>query len=192
MRVIFGLLLPAMFCSPLLSGCVESFPVVAGGENGVRNAVAASATSPRQATVALASLDGVPEAVSQRFDRAFAAEATAREITIVEPSTARYLVRGYLSAATSEAGTGTDLTYVYDIFDADDQRRVNRVTDTLTVPASGLEPWSSVDDKALTSLADRSADRLAAALAATPVAHAAPGPAATASMVEPASAATFN
>ncbi len=87
-------------------------------------------------------------------------------------------MRGYLDAASAD--DGTTVTYVYDIFDANDQQRVNRVTDVLTLPTSGGDAWAQVDDSVMASLAGRSADALAAALADTPAAKAALAPTITA------------
>ena len=65
------------------------------------------------------------------------------------------------------------MTFLYDIFDAQSQMRLDRVSDTLTLPSTGADAWAVVDDRVMQSLAGRSADRLAAALAETPAARAA-------------------
>ena len=155
----------------LLGGCVEEIPTAQLGPDGFRASLAHGGVgSPRQATVAITNLEGAPEAVASRFDRVFSKAAVDREITVADASTAHYLVRAYLSAAPSGAGDGTAVTYVYDIFDANDRARVDRVTDTLTLPGSAPDAWALVDDRTMASLASHSADTLAAALAATPVA----------------------
>ncbi len=154
-----------------LGGCVESIPTAELGSDGLRAARGHNAAgSPRQATVAITNLEGAPQPVSSRFGQVFAKAAAQREITVADASTAHYLVRGYLNATPADTGSGTAVTYVYDIFDANDQARVDRVTDTLTVPNSAPDAWAVVDDETMASLAGHSADRLAAALAATPVA----------------------
>lgn len=153
-----------------VAGCVDELPDVAVGHGDVRAAIARGALkSPRPATVALASLEGAPPATVARFDGLFAREAADREITLADPKAARYLVRGYLNAAPAENGTA--VSYVYDIYDAD-HRRVDRVTDVLTVPGSAPDAWATVDDRTMASLAGRSADDLAVALSATPEAQA--------------------
>lgn len=154
----------------LVAGCVDDIPDVAVSRGDVRAAIArGSLKSPRPATVALASLEGAPSEVLVRFNGQFAREAADREITLADAGTARYLVRGYLSAAPSEHGT--EVSYVYDVFDAD-HRRVERVTDMLTLPGSGPDAWALVDDRSMASLAGRSADDLAVALAGMPEAQA--------------------
>lgn len=168
-----------------VSGCVENLPDFKAMSGDVRATVAAqTGGSPRAATVAMTSLDGVPDGVAARFDRTFAKEAAAREITIVGPSTAHYLVRAYMSAYPAD-GSGTAVSFVYDVFDANDQRRVDRVSDVLTLPGSSDDPWSLVDDRVVASLAGRSADVLAAALATTDVARASPSTLALASPAAP-------
>lgn len=153
-----------------LLGCVDNIPEVAADGGNVRQAIArGSLKSPRAATVAFASLDGAPGDQAARFKAVFDKEAADREIMVVDPKAARYLVRAYLSAAPGERGT--DVAFVYDVFDAD-RRRVERVTDTLTLAGSGQDPWALVDERAMASLAGRSADDLAVALSGTPEAQA--------------------
>lgn len=152
-----------------LAGCVENIPDVAVSRGDVRQAIArGSLRSPKSATVAFASFEGAPGGQAARFKALFDKDAADREIAIVEPSAAHYLVRAYLSAAPAERGV--DVVYVYDVFDAE-HRRVERVSDTLTVPASGGDPWAAVDDRVMDSLAGRSADDLAVALSGTPEAQ---------------------
>lgn len=174
----------AVVCALSLGGCVESFPgiQVAGGD--VRNELAQGRTSnARSVTVAIASLEGAPVQTVARFNTAFAKAAPEREITIADAASAHYLVRGYLSAEPAESGTA--VTYLYDIFDADDQQRIGRVTDVLTTPGSKADAWAVVDDRVMDSLAGRSADALASALSATPVAQAELAPVVTASTASP-------
>ncbi len=158
--------------SAVLGGCEGPLPDVHVARGDIRNAIArGEMTSPRAATVALVSLEGGPDDLQARFRQALASEAANREITVSDRASARYLVRGYLSAYAGEAGT--DLSYVYDVFDAALRRRIRRVNDTITMPASGGDPWGAVSDPVVASLAARSADDLAVALAGTPEAEAA-------------------
>ena len=150
----------------LLSGCVDNLPDLQLAKGEVRTTLARAQTVPHEATVAVASLEGAPDTVQFRFRQSFAKAAAAREITVVDAGAARYLVRGYLSATPGEAGT--DVGYVYDIFEAGDHRRVDRVADILTLKDTGAESWTLVDDAVMASLAGRSADQLATALASMP------------------------
>lgn len=157
-----------------LSGCVEPMPQVQVGRGDIRNAIAkGQLTSPRAATVALVSLEGAPDGVEARFRQALATQAASREIAITDAASARYLVRGYLSAYPSEHGV--TVAYTYDLFDAGSKLRRERVADEVDLPAVGGDPWAALTDTALTSLVGHSADDLAVALAGTPEAQAAAG-----------------
>ncbi len=97
---------------------------------------------------------------------AFTKEAAARDITLAEANKANYLVRGYVTAYPTE--TGTEVSLVYDIFDAK-KNRAQRLEDSFVVKsAAAADPWSSVDPAAISNLAAKSADDLAAFLATTP------------------------
>lgn len=153
-----------------LGGCVEqvadanlalpSHPAIA------RN----PGVSPAGAAIAFASLDGAPSAALERFVASLRAEAAAREITLAEPGKARYQVRGYLSAATGS--NGALVSYVWDVFDSG-KRRALRVSDAIMVPGARGDVWSALDERAMRSLAAKSADDLAAFLSNTPEAVAA-------------------
>jgi hypothetical protein len=119
------------------------------------------------ASVALASLSGVPETVADRMKKAFAQEAAQRDIRLAEAKNADYLARAYLNAAPTEAGTA--ITVVFDVFDAD-KKRALRFADSLVVEghSAASDPWSVVDGAAIADVAAKSADALAAFLANAP------------------------
>ena len=78
-------LAPALVTA-LLGGCVDTLPEAHVARGDVRNAIAkGEMTSPRAASVAMASMEGAPESVTARFDQIFAKEAGDREITIAAP-----------------------------------------------------------------------------------------------------------
>ena len=56
------------------------------------------------ATVAIVSVDGAPADLSARFSQSLDEAAAARRIAVAAPAKARYLVRGYLTAAPIEGG----------------------------------------------------------------------------------------
>lgn len=170
-RVLSGMTL--LLVGAALAGCVEQFPDAQVGRGDIRNAIAkGQLTSPKAATVALVSLEGAPAAVDAQFRQLLTGEAAAREIAMTDAASARYLVRGYLSAYAGEGG-GVQVAYTYDVFDAGTKRREQRLSDTIEVPGSGGDPWSAVNATVLASLAGRSADDLAVGLAGTPEAQAA-------------------
>ncbi len=116
------------------------------------------------------SVEGAPDALSQQFDQSLDAAATERQIAMAPPTSARYLVRGYLSASLVKDGAAVDV--VWDVFTSD-KHRAQRLSDTLVVRGSGDDPWAMVSSTALDSIAAKSADDLAAYLSNTP--EAAPG-----------------
>lgn len=171
-RVMMGT--AALATAMTLAGCVEGLPDVQVGRGDIRNAIAkGELTSPKAATVALVSLEGAPATVESQFRQALTAEAANREISITDAVSARYLVRGYLSAYPG--GQGVTVAYTYDVFDAGAKQRRQRVADTMDVPGDAGDPWGAVNATVVTSLVGRSADDLAVALAGTPEAQATAG-----------------
>ncbi len=78
---------------------------------------------------------------------------------------------------SNETTDGAAVEYVWDVFDKHKQR-MQRVNDVLEVKGEGADSWLIVGDDALTSVAAKSADDLAAYLSNTPEAvAAAPAPA---------------
>lgn len=174
----------ALAAAMALAGCVEGLPEAQVGRGDIRNAIAkGELTSPKAATVALVSLEGAPAAVESQFRQSLTAEAANREISITDPVSAHYLVRGYLSAYPGDQGV--TVAYTYDVFDAGAKQRRQRVADTMDVPGDAGNPWGAVDAIVVSSLAGRSADELAVALAGTPEAQATAGKVAGAAAVTP-------
>jgi hypothetical protein len=117
------------------------------------------------APLAIVSVEGAPTDLSTHFSQSLTEAAVARRIAVASPAKARYLVRGYLTAAPIEGGAEVDL--VWDVFTAD-KRRVQRLSDEIGVKGAGSDAWAMVDDAALDSVAAKSADDLAAYLSNTP------------------------
>jgi hypothetical protein len=160
--------LALLAAASMLGGCIDTGATVATGVE--RPAKQQAEISPRGASVAFTSIDGPPRPVTARFLHALANAAAQREITIADPKSAHYFVRGYLTAYT--ARDGTELEFVWDVFDRA-HRRVQRIADVLAAGGSGDDPWKGIDDQSLGNVAARSADELAAFLGTTPEAIAA-------------------
>jgi hypothetical protein len=181
-RLRAGLLAFAAMLS--LGGCMDSNTTVkVNGSVSTDVIMHRSDASPRGAAVAFASLDGPPGAVGGRFAQDLATAAGERDISIADAKSARYFVRGYLTAYPT--GDGTEVSYVWDVFDTS-HRRAQRVTDAVDLKGMAADPWSLVDDKALDQVAAKSADDLASFLATTPeaIAYAAHVPASQTAAVE--------
>lgn len=160
----FRLIWPALPAMLALAGCVEN----ADDIKPVARAIVPAGIA-RGANVVF-SIDGAPAPVIARFTDAMLAAAARLEIPITDGANAKYFVHGYLTAYPDEKGTAVG--YVWDVFDAG-KHLAKRVDDVIVIKAKAPDGWSAVDDAALTSLATRSADDLAAFLGGTPEAVAA-------------------
>jgi hypothetical protein len=148
-----------------LGACVEAASDAAAPALAHRQIERREGVSLAPATVAIVSVAGAPDAVAASFSQELARDARAREIVIVEPRKARYLVRGYLSAAATPGGA--TLEYVWDVF-GPDKRRAQRLNDVISVKGEGDDPWAIAGEAAVDSVAAKSADDLAAFLSNTP------------------------
>jgi len=131
------------------------------------------------APLAIMSVDGAPDDLAGAFQQRLDQASAERQIATAAPADAKYLARGYLNATLVQNGAIVDI--VWDVFTPDKQR-VQRLSDTMVVQGSGDDPWALINDAALASIANRSADDLAAYLSNTP--EAAPGAAAALSYAE--------
>jgi hypothetical protein len=117
-----------------------------------------------QASLAIVSVEGAPRSIAADFSRRLDGAARVRQLAIVDAAKARYLARGYLTASPTE--DGVEIEYVWDVFAANKQR-VQRLNDVVEVKGAGDDPWA-LAGAALTSVAAKSADDLAAFLSNTP------------------------
>jgi hypothetical protein len=155
----------------LLAGCVETTPEIASSADSEHlHLVRRPDVSLAGATVAFVSIDGAPAEVSATFMKALAREAASQDIVVADAKKARYFVRGYLSAY--ETADGAAVEYVWDVF-TKDKARAQRLSDYLVVKGQGGDAWAIAGDAALSSVAAKSADDLAAFLSNTPEAVAA-------------------
>lgn len=168
MALAAGLL--ALLAALAASGCVETAGDVAAGVEGSQQFVRRSDASMAGATMAIVSIEGAPSELTSRFDQKLDEAAVQRQIAVAPTTTARYLVRGYLTATPARDGATVD--FVWDVFTADKQR-AQRLSDLILVRGSGDDAWAMVTDSALDSIAAKCADDLAAYLSNTP--EAAPG-----------------
>jgi hypothetical protein len=140
----------------------------------------------RGATVAFESIDGPPQPVFQRLVENLAAEAVARQVSVISrEASPQYRVRGYLAASIE--GRRTHIGWVWDVYDTD-KRRVLRIV--------GEEPggrtsdaWGAADDVMLRRIARTGIDRLATFLTSGGTAKPPAGPPAAEDMTVAAAAA---
>jgi hypothetical protein len=160
----------ALAAALALSGCVDAAGEIAASPEGASQFVRRPDASIAGATLAIISVEGAPDELARRFDQSLDAAAAERQIALVPPTSAKYLVRGYLSASPARDGAAVD--FVWDVF-TPDRQRTQRLSDALIVRGSGEDPWAMVTPAALDSIAAKCADDLAAFLSNTP--EAAPG-----------------
>jgi hypothetical protein len=159
-------------CASGLAGCTETIGSAQTNVAPPTQIAARPGVSPRGASFAVASVDGAPTALTQRFSTELQAAAAARNVTISPPESARYLARIYLNAFPVEGGAAVAI--VSDVFDSA-RRRQQRVEDAIIVKGAAADPWSLVDERSLAAAAGRSAETIAAFLTNTPEAIAAAG-----------------
>jgi hypothetical protein len=116
----------------------------------------------RAATIAFESIDGPPQPVFHKLVESLAAEAVARQVTVISREAApQYRIRGYL-AAHVERGR-THIGWVWDVYDAE-KRRTLRIAGEEPGGRRGSDAWAAADEQMLRRIARTSMDRLAAFL----------------------------
>ena len=122
----------------------------------------ASLVSGRSAAIAFESIDGPPQAVFQKLVETLAAEAVARQVTVISrEATPYYRVRGYLAAHVERQRT--HVGWVWDVYDGE-KRRVLRIAGEEPGSRRGGDAWTAADEAMLRRIARSSMDRLAAFL----------------------------
>src|SRR5438309_1021928 len=160
-RVLAVMLLVA---ATALGGC-------AGG-NGAANSYAMAPSAGSGATVAFESIDGPPPQVFDRMVGMLDSESKLRSLSVVSrEGTAAYRVRSYLSAQVVRGKTM--IAWVWDVYDANQQRALRLSGEEPTSGKGGRDPWSAADDLVLRRIAQAGFSGLSNMINGTPDA---PGP----------------
>lgn len=118
--------------------------------------------------VALDALEGAPEPLAGKINDSVVNQAAQRRIDLVSASDpARYHLKGYLTAQSTETGE-TTVTLVWDVFDSS-HNRAQRVSTTVKNTGQAADPWSNVGDGSINRLTAQSMNEVAAFLAGTEV-----------------------
>ena len=113
----------------------------------------------RGATVAFESIDGPPQPVFQKLVENLAAEAVARQVSVISrEARPHYRIRGYLAASVE--GRRTNIGWVWDIYDAD-KRRMLRIVGEEAGSRRNPDAWAAADEAMLRKIARQSIDQLA-------------------------------
>jgi hypothetical protein len=140
-RVLAVMLLAAAVA---LGGC-------AGG-GGAANSYAMAPSTGSGATVAFESIDGPPPQVFDRMVGVLDSESKLRSLSVVSrEGTAAYRVRSYLSAQIVRGKTV--IAWVWDVYDANQQRALRLSGEELTAAKGGRDPWGAADDLVLRKIA---------------------------------------
>ncbi|WP_431201263.1 hypothetical protein ACQ86E_18865 [Bradyrhizobium betae] len=163
-RVLAVMLLAA---ATALGGC-------AGG-GGVANSYAMAPSAGPGATVAFESIDGPPPQVFDRMVGVLDSESKLRSLSVVSrEGTAAYRVRSYLSAQVVRGKTV--IAWVWDVYDANQQRALRVSGEEPTSAKGGRDPWSAADDLVLRKIAQAGFSGLSNMINGTPDApNAVPG-----------------
>jgi hypothetical protein len=155
-RVLAVLLLAA---ATALAGC-------AGG-NAPSNSYAMAPSGGSGATVAFESIDGPPPQVFDRMVGVLDSESKLRSLSVVSrDGTASYRVRSYLSAQVVRGKTV--IAWVWDVYDANQQRALRLSGEELTGAKGGRDPWSAADDLVLRKIAQAGFSGLSNMINGTP------------------------
>ncbi|QFI72680.1 hypothetical protein [Bradyrhizobium betae] len=155
-RVLAVMLLAA---ATALGGCAG------GGSAANSYAMAPSAGS--GATVAFESIDGPPPQVFDRMVGVLDSESKLRSLSVVSrEGTAAYRVRSYLSAQVVRGKTV--IAWVWDVYDANQQRALRVSGEEPTSAKGGRDPWSAADDLVLRKIAQAGFSGLSNMINGTP------------------------
>jgi hypothetical protein len=155
-RVLAVMLLTA---AAALGGC-------AGG-GGAANSYAMAPSAGSGATVAFESIDGPPPQVFDRMVGVLDSESKLRSLSVVSrEGTAAYRVRSYLSAQIVRGKTV--IAWVWDVYDANQQRALRLSGEEPTAAKGGRDPWSAADDLVLRKIAQAGFSGLSNMINGTP------------------------
>jgi hypothetical protein len=146
-------ILAAGMIAALTAGCVT------GGDPAAPELRTAPASV--AAPIAFEPVTGIPEERTAVLADELVSGSVSGGLTVVprQARDARFRLKGYFSAARS--GSSTRITYVWDIFDRD-ENRVHRIGGTESVEAGLPDPWQAVTDDALRRIARRTVEDLRA------------------------------
>ena len=163
-RVLAVMLLAA---ATALGGC-------AGG-GGAANSYAMAPSAGSGATVAFESIDGPPPQVFDRMVGVLDSESKLRSLSVVSrEGSAAYRVRSYLSGQIVRGRTV--IAWVWDVYDANQQRALRLSGEEPTASKGGRDPWGAADDLVLRKIAQAGFSGLSNMINGTPEApSAAPG-----------------
>lgn len=129
------------------------------GNSNVGETQSVASTAPALPPVSFVQIIGAPPEITSKLTEDVNSAARDRQINVVGEKEADYNVRGYLVAAPDTKGT--KLSYIWDVSDRSGKRVVRIQNDEIIDGRKGGDPWSAVDDRALTKIATKTTMELA-------------------------------
>ena len=118
-------------------------------------------------TIAFESIDGPPPQVFDRMVGVLDSESKLRSLSVVSrEGTAAYRVRSYLSAQVVRGKTV--IAWVWDVYDANQQRALRLSGEEPTAGKGGKDPWAAADDLVLRRIAQAGFSGLSNMINGTP------------------------
>ena len=146
-----------------LGGCAGGGTASGGSPSG-SYAMASTGSGP---TVAFESIDGPPPQVFDRMVSVLDSESKLRNLSIISrEGRASYRVRSYLSAQVVRGKTV--IAWVWDVYDANQQRALRLSGEELTSAKGGRDPWGAADDLVLRKIAQAGFSGLSNMINGTP------------------------
>jgi hypothetical protein len=137
------------------------------GGGGAANSYAMAPSAGSGATVAFESIDGPPPQVFDRMVGVLDSESKLRSLSVVSrEGSAAYRVRSYLSAQVVRGKTV--IAWVWDVYDANQQRALRVSGEELTTAKGGRDPWAAADDLVLRKIAQAGFSGLSNMINGTP------------------------
>ena len=119
------------------------------------------------ATVTFESIDGPPPDVFRKLVASLNDEASARRVAVVpRQAAATYRVRGYVTALVDR--DKTSFAWVWDVYDANQQRALRLSGEEPTASKGGRDPWGAADDLVLRKIAQAGFSGLSNMINGTP------------------------
>jgi hypothetical protein len=142
-----------------LGGCAGGGPA--------SNSYAMAPAAGSAATVTFESIDGPPPQVFDRMVGVLDSESKLRNLSIVSrEGSAAYRVRSYLAAQVVRGNTV--IAWVWDVYDANQQRALRLSGEEPTTVKGGRDPWQAADDLVLRKIAQAGFSGLSNMINGTP------------------------
>lgn len=156
---------PRVLAVALLAAATALGGCAAGG--GAANSYAMAPSVGSGATVAFESIDGPPPPVFDRMVGVLDSESKLRSLSVVSrEGSAAYRVRSYLSAQVVRGRTV--IAWVWDVYDANQQRALRLSGEEPTSGKGGRDAWSAADDLVLRKIAQAGFSGLSNMINGTP------------------------